>query len=150
MNFPKLLLAGMIVIGLAVTLHAPRPQAFAAEKQGGIKHAPVTYSNPSSGKQMFQDYCAACHGPEGKGDGPAVEFLKTPPPDLQTLAQRNKGKYPNHKVSAILQFGPGSRAHGTSDMPIWGRTFRSQDANSKVSELRIYNLSAFVESLQKK
>ena len=82
---------------------------------------PARYSDPSSGKQMFRDYCAACHGMEGKGDGPVARFLRTPPADLGALAQRNGGKYPADKVAATLALGHGRRsAHGTSDMPTWG------------------------------
>ena len=31
-----------------------------------------------SGKAMYQQYCAACHGSEGKGDGPAAFTLIDP------------------------------------------------------------------------
>ena len=34
------------------------------------------------GAQVFSAYCAVCHGPEGKGDGPAAAELVPPPPDL--------------------------------------------------------------------
>ena len=44
-------------------------------------------SNSTSGKQMFGDYCAPCHGLSGKGDGPAASALKIPPADLTQLAQ---------------------------------------------------------------
>jgi hypothetical protein len=27
-----------------------------------------------------KDYCAVCHGMDGKGDGPAVQFLQAAPP----------------------------------------------------------------------
>jgi len=34
------------------------------------------------GARVFATYCAVCHGPEGKGDGPAAVALVPPPPDL--------------------------------------------------------------------
>ncbi len=141
----------VLVIAFSVAIISGQSEPAQAPKPGaGIKRAPVTYSNPSSGTQMYKDYCAACHGQEGKGDGPAVQFLKTPPPDLQTLAQRNNGTFPSYKVTEVLLFGPGSRAHGSPEMPVWGPAFRSQDTNDKVTALRIRNLSAFLESLQRK
>ena len=99
---------------------------------------------------MFKDYCASCHGVAGAGDGPAVVFLKTPPPDLRAMAQRNKGKYPAAKVVSMLHFGPGSDAHGALDMPTWGPLFRSLDPNSRIAELRVHNLTEFIESIQEK
>jgi len=101
---------------------------------------------------MFKEYCASCHGVAGKGDGPAVVFLKTPPPDLRTMAQRNKGKYPAAKVESMLRFGPGSEAHGALDMPTWGPIFRSlnPDSRSHVPDLRVHNLTGFIESIQEK
>jgi hypothetical protein len=47
---------------------------------------------------------------EGKGDGPVGRFLKGPPADLRTLAQRNNGKYPADYVAAILRFENGQRS----------------------------------------
>ena len=77
-----------------------------------VKTVPITRSDPSSGKQMFKDYCAACHGMDGKGNGPATEFLKAPPPDLTTMAKRNDGKFPESKFATILRFGTSAHPHG--------------------------------------
>jgi len=116
-----------------------------------LKSVPIPYSDPTSGAQMYKDYCSVCHGPEGKGNGPAVEFLKAPPPDLTTLAQRNDRKYPTEKVVATLKFGPGTHAHGTVDMPIWGPLFSDSErpGNESVAGLRIRNLTEYVRALQK-
>ena len=110
----------------------------------------VTYSEPTSAAPMYKNYCAVCHGMEGRGDGPAVGFLKTPPPDLRTLARRHDGKYPANYVSETMRLGTGSHAHGTIDMPLWGPLFRTLDANQSLGELRIHNLTVFIESLQQK
>jgi DMSO reductase family type II enzyme heme b subunit len=34
------------------------------------------------GKQVYEKHCALCHGPEGKGDGPAAELLLPKPRDF--------------------------------------------------------------------
>ncbi len=34
------------------------------------------------GAEVFATYCAVCHGPDGKGNGPAAAALVPPPPDL--------------------------------------------------------------------
>ena len=113
-----------------------------------VKKVPLSYTRPDSGSEMFKQYCAVCHGPDGKGDGPAVEFLKNPPPNLRTLAKGNNGKFPEDKVSAVLKFGSPSHAHGTLEMPLWGPLFRARDGS--VSELRVANLAKYVGTLQDK
>jgi mono/diheme cytochrome c family protein len=108
---------------------------------------PPTYL--PTGKQMYTQYCAACHGADGKGHGPLAAVLKTPPADLSTLAKRHQGKFPYEYVSSVLEFGPGFAAHGSSDMPTWGPIFRYYDKrNERVVKQRIKNLSDYVATLQ--
>ncbi|HEX4899273.1 MAG TPA: cytochrome c [Pyrinomonadaceae bacterium] len=38
-------------------------------------------SNAASGRQIHVKNCQRCHGPQGKGDGPAGKLLKTKPAD---------------------------------------------------------------------
>jgi len=113
-----------------------------------LKIVPISPSQPTSGAQMFKDYCASCHGVDGRGNGPAVTFLKTPPPDLRMMAKHNSGKYPAGQVMSTLTFGPGSPAHGDLNMPTWGQLFR--DTDKRLATLRIHNLTRFVESIQDK
>lgn len=76
------------------------------------------------GKREYDSNCASCHGSDGKGAGPFVEFLKRSPPDLTTLARRNGGVFPVARAYEVIEgAGPG---HGTRDMPIWGRDYRVQ------------------------
>jgi|SRR5215472_7980688 len=142
------------VIALLLTMSGPRlrgqsPQATQPPTKKSLKIVGVEHSRPDSGAQMFKDYCAACHGADGRGDGPAVVFLKTPPPNLRIMAQRNHGKYPAMIVNGILTLGPDStQAHGVLDMPTWGPLFRSMP--NGLAELRIDNLTRFIESIQDK
>jgi len=143
-NFLPCLLAGMLF-----AMGTPSLQSQEVMKHDTtVKKPPIPYSNPQSGEQMYKDYCAACHGPAGKGDGPAAAFLKSWPPDLTLMAQRNQGKYPELAVRETLLFGPGSHAHGTSDMPVWGPLFRAEDPNQKQSKERVSKLTMYIQSLQ--
>jgi mono/diheme cytochrome c family protein len=149
----RFLLAGMLLLVVSGAILEGQGEAVAQDDQvKGIKKVPITYSDPSSGKQMFRDYCAACHGMEGKGDGPVARFLRTPPADLGALARHNGGKYPADKVTATLRLGTDSGAHGTSDMPTWGPLFRGQDKKAGLgfAEVRLHNLTEYVKSLQQK
>jgi mono/diheme cytochrome c family protein len=104
-----------------------------------------------TGERMYKQYCSSCHGLDAKGHGPASATLKLPPPDLTTLAQRHGGKFPYDYVSGLLLFGPGLKAHGTSEMPAWGPVFMFLDKqNEAVVRQRIRNLSEYLASLQEK
>jgi mono/diheme cytochrome c family protein len=116
-----------------------------------IKKTPIQHSNSTSGKQMFSDYCAPCHGLSAKGDGPAASALKTAPTDLTQLAKKNNGKFPMDHVMNDLRQGSPLASHGSSDMPVWGPLFRSLDPSATViADQRIRNLSVYIESLQAK
>ena len=146
----RLALAGAL-FGLSLVSLAAQPGSSAQGKHTKRPEA-VTMrdTDPSSGAQMYKEYCAVCHGTKGKGDGPAAGSSKTRPPDLRTLARRHDGKYPTGYVGSMLRSGTGSHADGALDMPVWGPRLRSLDSNAIFEEMRIYNLTAFVESLQEK
>jgi mono/diheme cytochrome c family protein len=104
-----------------------------------------------TGKDMFKQYCAACHGLDAKGHGPARAALKVPAADLTQLAKRNGGAFPYDLVTNVLRFGPGVAAHGSSDMPTWGGIFQYMDNyNQAVVQKRIKNLCDYLASLQEK
>src|ERR1039458_2426386 len=73
--------------------------AFCESQQRQIKYVPVKPTSPASGQEMYTAYCAVCHGKEGKGNGPAAEALKVPPPDLTILARKNLKNYPYDRIS---------------------------------------------------
>jgi mono/diheme cytochrome c family protein len=97
------------------------------------------------GQQEFQSYCATCHGPKAKGDGPSASFLRIKPTDLTQLSKHNGGTFPF--VRTYEQIDGSSRTvvagHGTSDMPIWGAVFRGKRGSAEQwllgTEGRIYH-----------
>lgn len=102
----------------------------------------------ASGKDTYMTYCAACHGERLKGAGPAASALKTPPPDLTTLAKRHDGKFPYEYVAGVVRFGKPISAHGSPDMPVWGPIFSMTDFNEVNIRQRIKNLCEFLASQQ--
>ncbi len=113
------------------------------------QHLPPSYV--PSGKTMFKQYCAACHGADGKGRGPATPTLNTRVPDLTTLTKRHDGKFPFEYIESVLRFGPGFRAHGSSEMPVWGPIFQYlENYNEAAVRQRIRNLCEYIESIQQK
>lgn len=112
---------------------------------------PVDKTNPTDAKEMYKGYCAPCHGAGGKGAGPVASALKVPPTDLTELARNNGGKYPDLHVASILRFGNEIPAHGSADMPVWGKLLATMDTTNKnVTDLRITNLTRYLESIQAK
>lgn len=112
---------------------------------------PVNKTSASSGKQMYASYCAPCHGMDGKGRGPASTALKTPPTDLTALSRSNHGKFPETHIVSVLQFGIETPAHGNADMPVWGPILgKMNKTNGQEKQLRISNLSSYLESIQAK
>ena len=145
MKTTRIVLTG-ILLGVSGAISAMQGEAAAQKKK--LKKEPIASSQSESGGQLYKNYCAACHGVEGKGDGQVARFLKGPPADLSVLAQHNNGTYPADRVAATLRNGTDIGVHGTSDMPIWGPVFQSRVEN--VAQTRIRKLTEFVESLQQK
>lgn len=137
----------LLVFGAALV----STSGFAAAQEAQVKKTQVKPTNPTSGAQMFKEYCAVCHRSGGKGDGPAATALKVPPPDLTTLAQRHDGKFPDDYVSNVLKNGVTTPAHGSAEMPIWGPLFETMAHMDQTQvTLRISNLTKYLESIQKK
>ena len=114
---------------------------------------PISRTPASSGKQMYVNYCAPCHGVDGRGQGPVAAALKKQPTDLALLSRNNGGKFPSTHVMTVLQFGTANPSHGTADMPVWGPVLSGMDttnAEPNVKALRISNLSRYLQSLQAK
>lgn len=41
--------------------------------------------DPQAGQRLYENFCLSCHGPRGKGDGPAAASLHPRPADLTAL-----------------------------------------------------------------
>lgn len=70
----------------------------------------------TTGAEDYAAYCAACHGPGGRGDGEAAAGLGKRPADLTGLAARNGGTFPSTRVMAQIWGYTGGR-DGARVMP---------------------------------
>ncbi len=145
---PIWVFAILAVFALALTAQN-QPQT--AQPTTVIKHVPIKPTSAASGQEMFTTYCAVCHGKDGKGAGPAAEALKTPPTDLTSLAAKNGGKYPSMKVASVIRGQDVLAAHGSRDMPVWGKLFWTISEGSDAEVLqRVANLNKYIEGIQVK
>ena len=116
-----------------------------------IQKSAARYTSPASGKEMFNTYCASCHGVSAKGDGPAAAAIKGGVPDLTTLAKANAGKYPSMHIYEVIKGDRVISAHGSADMPVWGPVLtRVSEGNNAQLQQRLNNLTTYIGSLQTK
>ncbi|MFC2967053.1 c-type cytochrome [Acidimangrovimonas pyrenivorans] len=106
------------------------------------------------GKGLYMDYCATCHGDQGKGDGDMSGVMTIPASNLTLLAKNNGGTFPMLNVIHVIDGRTGVRAHGGA-MPVFGRVFsdsamRGPEDYQSVVEARgrILSLAMYLESIQ--
>lgn len=131
----------MVIIGIGLLLYGQPSLGLAQDEQDD---EPAMHS---WGKDLFVQHCAACHGLDGKGEGPMAATLKKPPVNLTLLTKQNEGRYPRAEV---LKFVDGERpipSHGSREMPIWGEVFRREKSATE-ARMRIFALASYIESLQ--
>ena len=140
----------MRILIAAATVLALSAVCYSQDATKKINKVPVENTNPGSGAEMFKAYCAACHGPDGRGNGPAASALTKAPSNLTLLSKKNGGKFPTLAVQNTIKGDPSTAAHGSRDMPMWGDLFSSVSAGPGVVEIRVRNLRDYIESIQEK
>ncbi len=68
-------------------------------------------ADPVAGRSGYVAKCQACHGPRGKGDGPASRALPKKPADM-TSAEFWKGMTEGKLQATITKGKPGSAMRG--------------------------------------
>jgi mono/diheme cytochrome c family protein len=103
------------------------------------------------GQDLYQAHCAVCHGPNGKGDGPAASALKIKPADLTVLARNNGGKFPTELVRKFISGDdPALASHGSREMPVWGPIFHQIEEDQDYGSVRLQNLIKYLWTIQQK
>ena len=83
----------------------------------------------AAGKTVYDTNCSSCHGPEGKGDGPAGAALNPKPADLSTSALDEAGM-----VKIVTE---GGAAVGKSPLMVaWKGTLNETQIADVVAHLR--------------
>ena len=134
-------------VGVAILLTTA---VVVAQHEASPPQSPALIPQSLIGSTSFDLYCASCHGRDGTGNGPVASSLRIRPADLTTVARRHNGVFPREEVRAYID---GRRrapaAHGSSEMPVWGPLLRALDPSDRRVIVRLDNLVAFIESIQK-
>ncbi|MBS0535396.1 MAG: cytochrome c [Proteobacteria bacterium] len=104
---------------------------------------------PANGEAQYKAHCAACHGESGAGDGPAAPALRSPPPDLRALSVRNDGVFPEKVLETVIDGRKTVRAHGSFEMPVWGREL-SQGSDNGDAAKRVAMSVQYLRGIQRK
>ena len=140
------LLIPLVVAGSAIV-------AWTQEKKAESSEPPeerMRSETPMSGRELFEVYCAACHGREGRGDGPAAGAMKAAMPDLTRLRKSSGGEFPIIKVERAIDGDEILISHGTRDMPIYGDLFRDVRRDEAFVKQRVALITGYIESIQDK
>jgi len=118
-QFVVLLLTPLMLIGCGRAAPPPADPMLdairAEERVGGLPYG------EGQGKHLFAQYCATCHGDEGRGDGQNASNLNPPPPDLTSPKNARDAAYLRRVIAQ------GSAAIGRSPLsPPWGRSLSTQ------------------------
>ena len=105
------------------------------------------------GSEYYQRYCASCHGPEGRGNGPAAAALRARPADLTRIAARRGGAFPDAEIATYIDGRFELAAHGTREMPVWGEklgyTIAPDVHPDEVVRGRIVTLVEYLKTIQR-
>jgi mono/diheme cytochrome c family protein len=102
------------------------------------------------GAKIFRNYCAACQGVNGSGDGPVAPALKTKPPELSIIARRNGGTFPTARVRRFIAGDEVLAAHGSREMPVWGPIFHEMEYDQNLGYVRLQDVTDYLNSIQRK
>jgi mono/diheme cytochrome c family protein len=106
-----------------------------------------------NGEQLFQRFCASCHGTEARGDGPVAPHLNMQVPDLTQLSKRAGGSFPAERVREIIDGRAVLPAHGTRPMPVWGYELEAQippeEPGREIAQDLIDRLVEYLHSIQR-
>jgi mono/diheme cytochrome c family protein len=128
-----------ILVGIA----AIALSASVAQAQKKVEKVPIK-PTPIKAAVMFDQYCAVCHGSEGRGDGPYAADLTTRPADLTRISARNGGAFPLVRVERHIEGL--NESSGARDMPLWGGLFKALDPD--MAPLRTRTLVEHLKTLQ--
>ncbi len=119
-----------------------------------VSRCPAEEISGYSGAQLYQRFCASCHGASGHGDGPVAASIRSMVPDLTQISRRHGGTFPAEQLQRIIDGRMVQPPHGTREMPVWGYEFRSAGASDapgpQSADDLVVRLVDYLRSIQRK
>ena len=115
----------------------------AAADPPGIKWVSAPRVNSVDGGEVYDAYCAVCHGPTGRGNGAAARFLDAPVPSLSQIADRDGSFDPRHVKNHVI-----CRSGEQARMADWKSIFKNNYAEEGIAEVALFNVVEHLEHLQ--
>jgi mono/diheme cytochrome c family protein len=119
------ILAAVLFLGFACSGPAPSRAGDTADFDPNLA---------DMGSEIYLRRCASCHGVDATGNGPVAASLRIPPADLTRIAARRDGTFPKGEIARFIDGRFETGAHGTREMPVWGKRFGEDIPESSLSE----------------
>ena len=87
---------------------------------------PAAAQDAEAGAQLYADFCAVCHGEDGRGNGVMTDVLTVRPANLTGL--QGAGAFPTLQVVRQIDGRDPMLAHG-GEMPLFGQWFQGDGAD---------------------
>lgn len=120
----------------------------------GLVAACAPAPSPTGARADFAAYCAVCHGPDGRGDGPLAAEPGLAPPDITLVTRRNGGVFP--KTPIMGHIAGYTMGRSDSAMPQFadlldGPTVMYDDGSGQPvpTPARLVALADYVQSIQR-
>ena len=116
------------VLVAAQAADAPKPNPEARKLKNPVEASPASIT---AGQQLFKKYCQFCHGPSGKGDGPAIPKGMTP----SNLADKDWDRGGSDgEIFYVIQNGAGPK-------------FQMKGLKGKITDQDTWNIVNYVRTL---
>ena len=94
---------------------------------------PTEAADSAKGQEVYNTYCALCHGPTGLGDGVGAAALDPKPRDLSSAAILET--YTDEYLVNVITNG-GMAVGKSPAMPPWGGIVSPEDIENVVAHIR--------------
>jgi len=106
-----------------------------------------------AGRALYVQYCAACHGENGEGQGHLESILSVQPVDLTQLKKTRGSAYSLEGLLRSIDGRGPFPGHTDSEMPVWGEVFL-KDRSAPIADQiqaagKLLLITYYVDSIQK-
>lgn len=107
----------------------------------------------AEGADLYQSYCAICHGEKADGKSNMAASLGARPLDLTEIAKRRGGDFPKKSIAKIISGAENVPGHftGNDAMPAWWDAIKKGEGleNSNEVKAKIGHIVDYLETIQK-